>query len=91
MPNGKDQQLIVVHASGVEGWVPGADLVIRSKPKSANYHDEMNSDHLIEWFTQQLCPNIPPTSVVVLDNALYYNKQKDKPPSTANRNDDIKR
>ena len=42
----------------------------------------------IEWFRQQLLPNIPPTSV---DNASYHNKQKDKLPTTANRKDDIKR
>ena len=40
--------------------------------------------------TQQLLPNIPPTSVIVLDNASYHNKQKDKPPITPNRKDDIK-
>ena len=51
----------------------------------------MNSEHFIEWFTQQLLPNISPTPVIVLDNASYHNKQKDKPPTTANRNDDIKR
>ena len=81
----------MVHAGGVEGWVPGADLVFRSKTNSADYHDEMNSEHFIEWFTQQLLPNIPPTSVIVLDNASYHNKQKDKPPTTANRKHDIKR
>ena len=40
----------------------------------------------IECFTQQLLPNIPPTSV---DNALYHNKQK-RQTSTAAK-DDIKR
>ena len=36
---------IVVHAGGVEVWVPGADLVYRSKMNSADYHDKMNSEH----------------------------------------------
>ena len=35
----------------------------------------LNSERFIEWFTQQLLPNIPPISVIVLDNALYHNKQ----------------
>ena len=70
MPSGKGQQLIVVHAGGVKGWVPGADLVFGSKTNSADYHDEMNLEHFIEWFTQRLLPNIPPTSVIVFDNAL---------------------
>ena len=87
-PNGKGQRLIVVHAGGVKAWVPGADLVFRSKTNSTYYHDKMNSEHFIEWFTQQLLPNIPPTSVIVLDYASYH---KDKPPTTANRKYDIKR
>ena len=50
----------------------------------------MNSEHFMEWFTQQLLPNIPNSSVIVLDNATYHNRQKDKAPTTANRKDDIK-
>ena len=89
VPSGKGQRLIVVHAGGVEGWVPGADLVFRSKTNSADYHDEMNSENFMEWFTVQLLPNIPHNSVIVIDNASYHNKQKDKPPTTANRKHEI--
>ena len=91
MPSGKGQRLIVVHAGGVEGWVEGADLVFRSKTNSTDYHDEMNSEHYMEWFTKQLLPNVPDDAVTVVDNATYHNKQKDKPPTTANKKDDIKR
>ena len=90
VPSLKGQRLIVVHAGGVEGWVPGANLFFRSKTNSIDYHDEMNSEHFMEWFTQQLLPNIPNSSVIVLDNATYHNKQKDKAPTTANRKDDLK-
>ena len=91
VPSGKGQRLIVVHAGGAEGWVQGADLVFRSKTNSADYHDEMNSEHFMEWFTEQLLPNIPDNSVIVVDNASYHNKQKDKPPTTATRKDDIRK
>ena len=87
----ESQRLIVIHAGRVEGWVPGTDLVFRSTANSTDYHEEMNSEHFIKWFIQQLLPNNPPTSVIVLDNASYHNKQKDKPPTTLNRKDDIKR
>ena len=90
VPSGKEKRLIVVHAGGVEGWVEGADLVFRSKTNSTDYHDEMNSEHYMEWFTKQLLPNVPDNAVIVVDNATYHNKQKDKPPTTANRKDDIK-
>ena len=85
VPSGKGQRLIVVHAGGAEGWVEG---VFWSKTNSA---DEMNSEHFMEWFTEQLLPNIPDNSVIIVDNATYHNKQKDKSPTTANRKDDIKK
>ena len=90
VPSGKGQRLIVAHAGGVEGWVEGADLVFKSKTNLADYHDEMNNQHVMEWLTQQLLPNVPPNSVIVLDNATYHSKLKDKPPTTANKRDEIK-
>ena len=81
----------MVHAGGAEGWVQGADLVFRSKTNSADYHDKMNAEHFMDWFTHQLLPNIPPNSVTIPDNAMYHNKQKDKAPTTATRKDDIKK
>ena len=90
VPSGKGQRLIVVHAGGVEGWVGGADLIFKSKTNSADYHDKMNTEHYMEWFTQQLLPNLTPNSVIIVDNATYHNKQKDKPPTASNKKDDIK-
>ena len=43
------QRLIVVRAGRVEGWVDGADLVLNL---SADYHDEINTEHDMKWFTQ---------------------------------------
>ena len=51
-----------------------ADLVFRSKTNSADYHDEMNHEHYIEWLTEQLLPNIHYNSAIVLSNATYHNK-----------------
>ena len=30
----------------------GAELVFISKTNSADYHDEMNSEHFMEWLTE---------------------------------------
>ena len=91
VPSGKGQRLIVLHAGGVEGWVEGADLVFRSKTNSADYHDEMNSQHYMEWLTGQLLPVLDKPTVIILDNASYHNKQKDKPPTSNDRKDDIRK
>ena len=70
--SGKGQRLIVVHAGGVKGWVDGADLVFKSRTNSADYHAEMNTEYYMEWFTQQLLPNIPPNSVIIAENHIPY-------------------
>ena len=48
----------MTHAGGVEGWVEDADLVFLSKTNSTDYHDEMNSEHYIEWLMVQLLPKL---------------------------------
>ena len=45
-------------------------------------HTTTNSE---EWFNKQILPNIPQNLVIILDNATYHNKQKDKPPTAASR------
>ena len=90
VPSGRGKRLIILHAGGVDGWVEGADLVFRSKTKSGDNHNEMNSKHFMEWMTTQFLPQIEEPSVIVLDNASYHNKQKDKPPTSKDRKDDIK-
>ena len=77
-----------MHASGAEGWVEGAELVFRSKMNSADYHNEMNSEHFMEWFTRQLLPNIQNNSVIVLDNTADIPQQtKRQTPYDCNQNE----
>ena len=37
--------------------------MFKSKTNLADYHDEMNNQHVMEWLTQQLLPNIPVVDV----------------------------
>ena len=67
----------------------GQDLVFRSKTNLAGYHDEMNSEHYMEWLTKQLLPGLDSPTVIILDNASYHNKQKDKPPTSNDKKADI--
>ena len=91
VPNGRGMRLIVVHAGGCNGLVEGAGLVFLSKTNSVDYHDEMNSEHYLEWMTTQLLPSLEEPSVIVLDNASYHNKQRDKAPTSNDRKEVIKK
>jgi hypothetical protein len=43
----------------------------------------MNSENYIRWLNEKLIPNLPPHSVIVLDNASYHDVQ-DSPAPTSN-------
>ena len=86
---GKGPRLIIVHAGGEAGWTSKTDLIFRAKSKTGDYHHEMNSEHFLEWFENQLCTHIPAGSLIVLDNASYHNTQTEKIPTMSSRKSDM--
>lgn len=73
-PAGKGPRLIIVHAITRQGWVHGAERVFQAKQRTGDYHGQMNSENFTKWFTEQLLPHIPPSSLIVMDNAPYHNE-----------------
>ena len=66
----------------------GCRIGLRSKTHSADYHDEMNSERYMKWLTERLLLRLEQQTVIILDNASYHNKQKDKAPiSNSNKNE----
>jgi transposase len=86
-PSGKGPRLIILHAITKDGWVKDAELVFQAKQQSGDYHGQMNWDNFSKWFTEQLLPNIPPRSLIILDNASYHNTLQDNafPTSTSSK------
>lgn len=80
---GKGPRLIIVHAGGENGFVNDGLLIFKSKQKTGDYHDDMNYENFYTWVTRKLLPNLPPNSVIVLDNASYHNVQFNKKPTMA--------
>ena len=78
VPSGKGERFIILHAGWKEGWISNADLVFRGKKGTGDYHQEMNTANFMEWFRERLIPNLPATSVIVLDNAKYHNSVVEK-------------
>jgi transposase len=72
-PSGKGPRLIIVDAITAQGWVKGAALVFEAKKRSGDYHGQMNWENFSTWFSNQLLPNIPSQSLIILDNARYHN------------------
>jgi len=72
-PSGKGERLIVVNAITVNGWVNNAKLIFEAKKKTGDYHGQMDWENFSRWFTEQLLPNIPQSSIIIMDNASYHN------------------
>jgi len=72
-PSGKGERLIVVNAITLDGWVNNAQLIFESKKKTGDYHGQMDWGNFSRWFTEQLLPNIPENSIIIMDNASYHN------------------
>jgi transposase len=72
-PTGKGERLIIVNAITRNGWIPGARLIFKSTRKTGDYHGQMNHSLFTKWFVEQLLPNIPVNSLIIMDNASYHN------------------
>lgn len=91
VPPSRGKRVIILHAGGANGWVRNGLLISAKniKDSSADYHQDMNAPLFETWFTQQLIPNLPANSVIVMDNAKYHSQQFNKQPSSASRKDDM--
>lgn len=72
-PTGKGERFIIINAITRNGWVPNAKVVFKSTKKTGDYHGQMNGELFDKWFVEQLIPNIPINSIIVMDNASYHN------------------
>lgn len=74
-------RLIVVHAGSENGFVKDAGLIFKAGMATGDYHGQMNQENFTKWLTEKLLPNIPPHSVIVLDNAPYHSVLEEKVPT----------
>ena len=90
-PCSRGKRIIILHAGSKDGFIPNALLLSAKniKQSSADYHEDMTADLFEKWAEQQLLPNIPPNSVIVMDNASYHSRQKTKIPNTSTKKADI--
>lgn len=81
---GKGARLIICHA----GSAKYALLAFQSKTTN-DYHEEMNATTFKEWFQNALLPSLPEPSVIFMDNASYHSVQIQKPPTQANKKEEM--
>lgn len=69
----KGDALMIVLAVTNEGFIKNGLLIFKSERKTGDFHDKMNSSNYIKWLNNELIPNLPDKSLLVLDNASYHN------------------
>lgn len=88
-PISKGKYAIIVHAGNENGFIDNALLVFKSGQKSGDYHDCMNFNNYKRWLKDQLIPNLPEKSVLVIDNASYHNVQLNPSPTSNTKKADM--
>jgi transposase len=72
MSIGKGTRFSIIHAGNEDGFIIGAEEIF--------VNSEINSQLFEKWLKEKLLPNVPPCSVIVLDNAPTHSKQYNKAP-----------
>ena len=82
----KGKRVVICHAGSRSGFVPSALLLAGKNIKKAmaDYHEDMNGNVFERWFQERLLPNLPPKSVIIMDNAKYHSRIHNKIPTMAN-------
>lgn len=100
---GRGGRLIVIHIGNEHGFLKEASdetsqkdvrLIFQGKKNKkrlggVDYHEEMNSVCFENWFEKKVLPNLPPNSVVVMDNASYHSRTVEKFPNMSWKKIDI--
>ena len=78
VPASRGCRIIILHAGSTEGWIDNCLYSSAKNIKDAkvDYHDQMTGEVFYTWFSYNLLPNLPPNSVIVMDNASYHSVQE---------------
>lgn len=87
MLGGKSNRLILIHAGTLNGFIPNCCHLLRSNG-TGHYHKDLSADAFKNWFLI-LLENIPPNSLIVMDNTPHRSVVKDKAPVTGWKNKEI--
>jgi transposase len=91
-PSGKGKRAIILHVGNENGFLPNAAKVWVSGSKveeSPDYHDDMCAETFKTWIKTSVLPNLPPKSVLVMDNAKYHCKKGDGVPNSKSLKADL--
>ncbi|XP_049835112.1 uncharacterized protein LOC126278880 [Schistocerca gregaria] len=75
------RRLIGASVGSKNAFVKEGQLTFWAKSTKDDYHGQMNSAYFEKLFGEKVLRNLPPNSVIVMDNAPYHNRQTEKTPT----------
>jgi hypothetical protein len=79
----------MIHAGGENGLVENALLMWKANSNTGDYHSQMNFQNYEKWLREKLIPNLPPNSVIIIDNAPFHNVLLEQTPTSNSKKADI--
>lgn len=71
-PSGSVRRGCFIHAISQQGLLENCLLAFEGKKSTGDYHGSFNFEVFYEWFQEQLIPNLPKKSGIVMDRATYH-------------------
>ena len=71
-PSGKGRRWCFIHAMQPGGLLAHAYYIFEAKRSTGDYHNMFNAQHFQEWWINQLMPNLPKKTVLVIDRATFH-------------------
>ncbi|KAF2892972.1 hypothetical protein ILUMI_13201 [Ignelater luminosus] len=66
------KRYIIVHARTKNGFIEGASLIVGTKNKSLDYHDNMR------WFKEQVLKKLEEPLIIILDHASFHSRKSER-------------
>ncbi|KFM57944.1 hypothetical protein X975_18185, partial [Stegodyphus mimosarum] len=51
------------------GFIPNTSLIYIANSTTGDHHGQMNSSVFKKWANKKLISNLPPNSIIIIDNA----------------------
>lgn len=77
-PSGKGRRWCFIHAVSPSGLLRECAMIFEGKKSTGDYHGSFNFEVFYEWFHNQLIPNLPEKSCIVMDRATYHMVPKER-------------
>jgi hypothetical protein len=62
---------------------PGTQPVYKASSMNGNYHAQINYDNFSKWIVYQAIPNSSCSSVIIMDNVTYHDKEHNRASGTS--------